>query len=658
MVKNKPCKPWGCTHTHTHTHYVFNKQKGVTLIALVVTIVVLLILAGVTIATLTGDNGLITKAQESKFKTEIKELQEEYDLWVVDKELASKDFNKNTVSAGKSLLSYNTISEEEKNGNIKTILKNYDENKYNIEIIKGNITLQSHNERELKWAKEAGIDVNPYEIDENGKLIASNTNLFLVDDEGTLVLPSTVKTIGDGAFANCEGLKKIIIPGNVKIIGSGAFSYNSTLQEVVIQDGVEEIGWYAFVNCSNLNSVQIANSVNKIGGYAFRFCEKLENINIPDALNTIRSYTFDSNRSLKDIDINNVEYIEGNSFSNCTLLEEVRISEKTKSIAASAFVGCSKLNNIIIPEKNKNFIVQNGMVLTNDGTKIIFAMQNAVVNNTLTIPNTITALENFSYQSLDGIKKVKIQSSVTSVSDDFWSSRKPGIEISVDEDNLNYMSDGNAVYSKDGKTLHTYFINDSNINVKESIETIKNKAFIGLSNLTNLKLPISLNTVESGICQSTQVTKLEFGENLSRLSPTFDAFSRIQSVAINSNNLTFKVVDNSVYSKDGSILVRAFISDSNSFLVPNGVTEIKSGAFYNRTVKEIKLPNTLKKLNGINLVSGLTQIEIPSSVETIENSCFSECSSLTSVIINKPKGSISGAPWSLPIKDRGIIWKE
>ena len=35
-------------------------NKGITLIALVITIIVLLILAGVTIATLTGDNGILT----------------------------------------------------------------------------------------------------------------------------------------------------------------------------------------------------------------------------------------------------------------------------------------------------------------------------------------------------------------------------------------------------------------------------------------------------------------------------------------------------------------------------------------------------------------------------------------------------------------------
>ena len=46
------------------------ESKGITLIALVITIIVLLILAGVTIATLTGDNGILTKAGDAKTQTE------------------------------------------------------------------------------------------------------------------------------------------------------------------------------------------------------------------------------------------------------------------------------------------------------------------------------------------------------------------------------------------------------------------------------------------------------------------------------------------------------------------------------------------------------------------------------------------------------------
>jgi type II secretory pathway pseudopilin PulG len=46
------------------------KEGGITLVALVVTIIVLLILAGITIATLFGDNGAINKAQKAKEETE------------------------------------------------------------------------------------------------------------------------------------------------------------------------------------------------------------------------------------------------------------------------------------------------------------------------------------------------------------------------------------------------------------------------------------------------------------------------------------------------------------------------------------------------------------------------------------------------------------
>ena len=46
------------------------ENKGITLIALVITIIVLLILAGVTIATLTGDNGILTKTNNAKAQTD------------------------------------------------------------------------------------------------------------------------------------------------------------------------------------------------------------------------------------------------------------------------------------------------------------------------------------------------------------------------------------------------------------------------------------------------------------------------------------------------------------------------------------------------------------------------------------------------------------
>ena len=68
-------------------------KNGITLIALVITIIVLLILAGVTIATLTGDNGILTKAQSAKKVSTDAEIEEKIKLAVI----ASKINESNTV---------------------------------------------------------------------------------------------------------------------------------------------------------------------------------------------------------------------------------------------------------------------------------------------------------------------------------------------------------------------------------------------------------------------------------------------------------------------------------------------------------------------------------------------------------------------------------
>ena len=68
---------------------VDRKNKGITLIALVITIIVLLILAGVTIATLTGDNGILTKATEAKEETRAAEVEERVNLWKSEKEISN-----------------------------------------------------------------------------------------------------------------------------------------------------------------------------------------------------------------------------------------------------------------------------------------------------------------------------------------------------------------------------------------------------------------------------------------------------------------------------------------------------------------------------------------------------------------------------------------
>ena len=67
------------------------ERKGITLIALVITIIVLLILAGVSIAMLTGQNGILTQANNAKTSTANKSAEEKVKLAVMAARSQSED---------------------------------------------------------------------------------------------------------------------------------------------------------------------------------------------------------------------------------------------------------------------------------------------------------------------------------------------------------------------------------------------------------------------------------------------------------------------------------------------------------------------------------------------------------------------------------------
>lgn len=73
------------------------EAKGITLIALVITIIVLLILAGVTISTLTGENEILNQANQAKIKSDIAEVKEQAQLdianWTAEKLKNGQDTN-------------------------------------------------------------------------------------------------------------------------------------------------------------------------------------------------------------------------------------------------------------------------------------------------------------------------------------------------------------------------------------------------------------------------------------------------------------------------------------------------------------------------------------------------------------------------------------
>ena len=107
------------------------KEAGITLIALVITVIVLLILAGVTIAALSGDNGILTRAKDAKEKTEQAQKNEEKTLSDMESVLGNIDFdnvNLQDTNPAKAMPSGVTILENDANKGI--VIKDINNNEW------------------------------------------------------------------------------------------------------------------------------------------------------------------------------------------------------------------------------------------------------------------------------------------------------------------------------------------------------------------------------------------------------------------------------------------------------------------------------------------------------------------------------------------------
>ena len=94
---------------------MLKNKKGITLIALVVTIVVLLILAGVTISLLLDENGIIAKSKDARTETRVSQIEDEVGMWK-QHNFISKESNQAQESADTmlaSLISRKLLTEDE-----------------------------------------------------------------------------------------------------------------------------------------------------------------------------------------------------------------------------------------------------------------------------------------------------------------------------------------------------------------------------------------------------------------------------------------------------------------------------------------------------------------------------------------------------------------
>ena len=119
---------------------------------------------------------------------------------------------------------------------------------------------------------------------------------ILGQEDTTLGLPSSLQTIGTGAFAFVNHHKNLNIPANVTSIGDYAFMCDYYMNNLTFSPGDKPltIGKAAFAGDNHMKSVDLSNRVAQINKCAFAGCELLEEVYFGDKIDTIQARAFTS----------------------------------------------------------------------------------------------------------------------------------------------------------------------------------------------------------------------------------------------------------------------------------------------------------------------------------------------------------------------------
>ena len=165
----------------------------------------------------------------------------------------------------------------------------------------------------------------------------------------SVVIPSTVTTIGSDAFALCTGLTSVTFtgPSSVTSIGSTAFYGCSALTGITIPNGVTAIEEATFEGCSSLTSLEIPAGVTAIGGRAFVECGGLVSMVIPPGVEIIEDYTFENCDSLVSVSLpEGMTSLGVFAFFDCDALTIIHLPASLTNMGRSSFKDCDQLESV------------------------------------------------------------------------------------------------------------------------------------------------------------------------------------------------------------------------------------------------------------------------------------------------------------------------
>lgn len=426
---------------------------------------------------------------------------------------------------------------------------------------------------------------------------------------GDLVIPATIEyddylynviAIDANTFYNCKNLKSVVIPSTVSTIGQQAFYSCTSLESIALPESVKDVTNYVFYGCTALKEVTLSKSTTRIGQSAFQGCTSLEYIDLPSTITEIGAYAFNKCSKLTDILLpNSVTSLGQDAFSE-TGLKSISIPSSLTSIPNYAFYKCSNLAKVEIP--------------TSVTTIGVCAFYDCTPLKEVFIPNSVTTIYRDAFNT---VKKVTIDS--YNVTDHF---RGTNIEEVVIGNSVNSIKP-NAFYNCKSLTSITF---------GDAVTTIQYSAFENCTGLTTISLPKNITTIGNTAFKGcTSLTTVYLPEELTTLdSYAFQNCSSLSDIKIPSS---VKSIGASAFKGTGltsisipqsvkTIGMEAFrgLTTLTSIHFSEGLASIGNGAFRGCT--------------------GITEISIPSTVLNIYDNAFLGCKALEDVTINNPEAYI------------------
>lgn len=285
-------------------------------------------------------------------------------------------------------------------------------------------------------------------------------------------------------------------------------------------------------------------------------------------------------KQIREIKIpDNIKYIYGKAFYNCTNLERISMPITLEKIGALAFEGCRQLSVIEI-ERNNYYCVTNGILIDKQCRKAIRAVNDT--KDVVTIPQGTRSISRKCFED-SLVKEIKIPSTIQSIENDFLFACMELNKIEVDNKNKAYRSIRGVLHSKRGDKLIRYPQGRKDVAyyIEDAVAEIEKKAF----------------------SSNPYLKTVTFNSCLSRISD--QAFE--------------------------------FCNELETLMIPISVKEIGDFAFqYCGKLKSIILSRSIKKIGdgAFYQCDSLENISLPQNIERIGNFAFSGCSKIKKVIIS------------------------